>query len=62
MQLKSVLAMTPDEAINKWESLSREQKNFAVVRCSVAWYEQNRMKYKTRQVEIDEPSEEVSEG
>ncbi len=61
-QLKSVLAMTPDEAINKWESLSREQKNFAVVRCSVAWYEQNRMKYKTRQVEIDEPSEEVSEG
>ncbi len=54
--------MTPDEAINKWESLSREQKIFAVVRCSVAWYEQNRMKYKARQVDIDEPRGEESEG
>lgn len=54
-QLKSVLAMTPDEAIAKWNDLSREQKNFAVVRCSVTWYEQNRMKYKYK--EIDEREE-----
>ena len=58
-QLKSVLAMTPDEAIDKWKDMSGEQQNFAVVRCSVAWYEKNRMKYKTRQVETDEPQEEA---
>ena len=58
-QLKEILAMTPDEAVNKWESLSREEKNFAVVRCSVAWYEQNRMKYKYRETEIHEESQEA---
>jgi hypothetical protein len=61
-QLQSILAMTPDEAINKWESMTGEQQNFVPVRCSVAWYEQNRMKYKNRQVEIDEPREEESAG
>ena len=55
-QLKAVLAMTPDEAINKWGSLSREQQNFVPVRCSVAWYENNRIKYKYRNTETEEDS------
>ena len=54
--------MTPSEAIEKQNKMTTEQRNFVAVRCSVAWYEQNRMKYKTRQVEIDEPREEESEG
>ena len=56
-ELKSVLAMTPDEALAKWENMSGELQNFVVVRVSVAWYEQNRMKYKQREVTIDEPEE-----
>ena len=55
-QLKAVLAMTPDEAINKWGSLSSEQQNFVPVRCSVAWYENNRIKYKYRNTETEEDS------
>lgn len=57
-QLKSILAMTPDEAIQKWDSMTGEQQNFVAVRCSVAWYEQNRMKYKYNEVHIDEAQEE----
>ncbi len=56
-QLKSILAMTPDEAVEKWESLSGEEQNFVVVHCSVAWYEQNRMKYKYKEVDIEEERE-----
>ncbi len=58
-ELRSVLAMTPDEAIAKWNDLSREQKNFACVRCSVAWYEQNRMKYKYKDTEDCDESREA---
>ena len=53
-QLKSILAMTPDEAINKWQTMTGEQQNFVAVRCSVAWYEQNRMKYKYNKKYMDE--------
>ena len=62
-QLKSVLAMTPDEAIKKWGSMTGEQQNFVAVRCSVAWYEQNRMKYKYNKEYMDEkPAEEEREA
>ena len=62
-QLKSVLAMTPDEAIRKWGSMTGEQQNFVAVRCSVAWYEQNRMKYKYNKEYMDEkPAEEEREA
>lgn len=53
-ELKAILAMTPDEAINQWKNLSGEQRNFVAVRCSVAWYEKDRMKYKYREVKIDD--------
>ena len=53
-QLRSILAMTPDEAINKWQTMTGEQQNFVAVRCSVAWYEQNRMKYKYNKKYMDE--------
>lgn len=59
-QLKSILAMTPDEAIKKWDNMTGEQQNFVAVRCSVAWYEQNRMKYKYNQKYMEEePAEEA---
>ena len=57
-QLKPILAMTPDEAINQWKNMTTEQRNFVAVRCSVAWYEQNRMKYKYREAEVEEAGEE----
>ena len=61
-KLKAILAMTPDEAIGKWETMSGEEQNFVAVRCSIAWYEKDRMKYKYNEVNIDETQEEASEG
>ena len=61
-KLKAILAMTPDEAIGKWEKMSGEEQNFVAVRCSIAWYEKDRMKYKYNEVNIDETQEEASEG
>ena len=61
-KLKAILAMTPDEAIRKWETMSGEEQNFVAVRCSIAWYEKDRMKYKYNEVNIDETQEEASEG
>ncbi|MBO6236168.1 MAG: M48 family metalloprotease [Schwartzia sp.] len=59
-QLKSILAMTPSEAIEKQNKMTTEQRNFVAVRCSVAWYEQNRMKYKYNQKYMEEePAEEA---
>ena len=46
--------MTPSEAIEKQNKMTTEQRNFVAVRCSVAWYEQNRMKYKYKEVEVEE--------
>ena len=56
-KLKAILAMTPSEAIDKQKDMTTEERNFVAVRCSVAWYEQDRMKYKYREVEIDEERE-----
>ena len=50
--------MTPSEAIDKQKNMTTEERNFVAVRCSVAWYEQDRMNYKYREVEIDEAKEE----
>ena len=58
-QLKAVLAMTPDEAIKKWDSMTGEQQNFVAVHCSIAWYEQNRMKYKYNEVHIEEAQDDA---
>ena len=61
-KLKAILAMTPDEAINKWTNMTTEERNFVAVRCSIAWYEKDRMKYKYREVEVEEAQEETAEG
>ena len=39
--------------------MTGEQQNFVVTRCSAAWYEQNRMKYKYNEVEVEEAQEEM---
>ena len=55
--------MTPSEAIEKQNQMTGEQQNFVAVRCSVAWYEQNRMKYKYNKEYMDEkPAEEEREA
>ena len=51
--------MTPDEAIQKWDSMTGEQQNFVAVHCSIAWYEQNRMKYKYNEVHIEEAQDDA---
>ena len=52
--------MTPSEAIEKQNQMTTEQRNFVAVRCSVAGYEQNRMKYKYNQKYMEEePAEEA---
>ena len=55
--MKSILAMTPSEAIEKQNNMTTDQRNFVAVRCSIAWYEKDRMKYKYRKAESEEPRE-----
>lgn len=61
-ELKAILAMTPNEAIDQWKNLTGEQQNFVSVRCAIAWYEKDRMKYKYRVVEDEDAQEEEREG